>query len=147
MSIEAYDPRVTHTWIFQANPKLYDIDTALHSRPVIYWRVPQFFEQLKAGDRVLIWRAGKESGIVGSGVLLTDPQHYDLSGNDDPFIKPGFPRNDADWYVPVRVWSATHVPKEEIAAVIPEHRIVTSPMGTEENEKLPSAPVVTVWSS
>jgi hypothetical protein len=35
---------VARTWILQSNPKLYDIDTALHQRPVIYWRTPQFFE-------------------------------------------------------------------------------------------------------
>lgn len=118
------------TWIFQSNPKLYDIDASLRSRPVIYWRVPQFFEQLKTGNRVLIWRAGKEAGIVGWGVLLSEPEHYDLSQDDDPFIRPGFPRDDADWYVPVRVWPAGYVPKEDIAPAIPENRIVTAPMGT-----------------
>jgi hypothetical protein len=52
------------TWILQA-PKLYDIDTSLRTKPVIYWRTPQFVEQMKPGDHVLIWRAGKESGITG----------------------------------------------------------------------------------
>jgi hypothetical protein len=32
--------------------------------------------------------------------------------------------------VPVRVWPAPHVPKEEVAELIPENRIVTVPMGT-----------------
>lgn len=118
------------TWILQSNPKLYDIDASLRTRSLIYWRVPQFFEQLKAGDRALIWRSGKQAGVVGWGVLLSDPQHYDLSGDDDPFAKSGFPREEADWYVPVRVWSAPEVPKKEVAAAIPENRIVIAPMGT-----------------
>jgi EVE domain len=109
----AYDPAVvTRTWILQSNPKLYDIDASLQTRPVIYWRVPQFFEHLKEGDRVLLWRSGEDAGIVGSGVLLTEPGHYDLSKDDDPFIKAGFPRNEADWYVPVRVWPEPHIPKK-----------------------------------
>lgn len=121
---------VAETWILQSNPKLYDIDASLQTRTVIYWRVPQFFEQLKTGDRALIWRSGKQAGIVGWGVLLSDPQHYDLSGDDDPFIKSGFPRDDADWYVPVRVWPGREVPKTEVAVAIPENRIVIAPMGT-----------------
>jgi EVE domain len=126
----SYDPDVPATWIVQSNPKLYDIDAALTERPVIYWRVPQFFEQMAEGDRVLIWRAGKQAGVIGTGVLLSDPKHYDLSGDDDPFAKSGFPREDDDWYVPVRVWPAEHVPKVEVSGVLPEHRIVTAPMGT-----------------
>jgi EVE domain len=121
---------VARTWILQSNPKLYDIDLALQKRPVIYWRVPQFFEQLKTGDHTLIWRSGKQAGIIGWGVLLSDPQHYDLSGDDDPYAKTGFPREEADWYVPVRVWSGAEVPKQEVAEAIPENRIVTAPMGT-----------------
>src|SRR4051794_23409367 len=114
---------VARTWILQSNPKLYDIDAALQARPVIYWRVPQFFERLKAGDHALIWRSGKQAGIVGSGVLLSDPQHYDLSYDDDPFAKTGFPREENDWYVPVRVWPGPEVPKEEVAGAIPDNRI------------------------
>jgi hypothetical protein len=121
---------VSGTWFLQANPKLYDIDAALQTRPVIYWRVPQFFEQLKADDRALIWRSGKAAGIVGWGVLLTDPKHYDLSAYDDPNASNAFPRTEGDWYVPVRVWSAEHVSKEEVASALPSHRVVTNPMGT-----------------
>ena len=126
----AYDRAVSDTWILQSNPKLYDVDSAMTSRPIIYWRVPQFFEQMKEGDRVLIWRAGKEAGFVGSGILLTAPKHYDLSKDDDPFPKVGFPREPSDWYVPVRVWPAAHVPKHDVSSLLPDHRIVTAPMGT-----------------
>jgi hypothetical protein len=129
-ALTAYDHAMPATWIFQSNPKLYDIDVALLSRPIIYWRVPQFFEQMKQGDRVLIWRSGKQAGFIGWGVLLSDPKHYDLSAADDPYVKSGFPQEERDWYVPVRVWPATHVPKAAVASLLPEHRIVTAPMGT-----------------
>lgn len=121
---------MSRTWIFQSNPKLYDIDAAVHARPVIYWRTPQFFEQLKQGDRVLVWRAGKEAGIIGWGVLLTDPRPYDLSKDDDPFEAKGLHRAPGDPFVPLRVWAAGHIPKAEVASVLDSHRIVTNPMGT-----------------
>lgn len=118
------------TWIFQSNPKLYDIDAALQTRPIIYWRVPQFFEQMKEGDHALIWRSGKQAGLIGWGVLLSDPKHYDLSVDDDPYVKSGFPQDEGDWYVPVRVWPAKYVSKEVVASLLPDHRIITAPMGT-----------------
>lgn len=121
---------MNRTWILQANPKMYDIDAALQARPVIYWRVPQYTDQLKPGDRALIWRAGKEAGFVGWGVFLAEPQHYDLSGDDDPFLKSGYSKERYDHYAPLRVWPAGHVAKEAVAAVLPEQRIVTAPMGT-----------------
>src|SRR5262249_41063498 len=124
------DLRVRRTWILQANPKLYEIDAALQARPVIYWRVPQYTDQLKLGDTALIWRAGKEAGFVGWGVFLAEPQHYDLSGEQDPFLKSGYSVEKYDYYAPVRVWPARHVAKNAMAAVLPKHRIVTAPMGT-----------------
>jgi hypothetical protein len=126
-----YDPVVVaRTWILQASPKRYDIDAALQARPVIYWRVPQFFGQMKAGDRVLLWRSGKEAGIVGSGVLLSEPAHYDLSGDDDSFVRDALPRDTSEWYVPVRVWPESRLPKTDFADAIPQHNIVTAPRFT-----------------
>jgi hypothetical protein len=121
---------VRRTWILQANPNLYDIDGALQARPVIYWRVPQYTDQLKPGDRALIWRAGKQAGFVGWGAFLADPRRYDLSGDDDPFVKTGFRQQRSDFYAPLRVWPADEVVKGDVALVLPGHRIVTSPMGT-----------------
>jgi hypothetical protein len=119
---------VFRTWILQANPKLYDVDGALSTRPVIYWRIPQYTEQLRAGDRALIWRAGKEAGFVGWGVFRTDPQRYDLSSSGEEWLVR--PWREAEHYAPVAVWPGQHVPKATVATVLPEHRIITAPMGT-----------------
>lgn len=116
------------TWILQANPALYDISAALQTKPIIYWRIPQYTDQVDTGDRVLMWRAGKQAGFVGWGVLLAKPNHYDLSQDTDPHIKGALPH--AESYAPVRVWPATELPKDVVSALIPGHRIVTAPMGT-----------------
>jgi len=120
---------VNRVWILQTNPKLYEIDRALQDRPIIYWRVPQYTDQVKEGDRALIWRAGQDAGFVGWGVFRTNPDHYDLSAHPDPLWKGPLEEPD-EFYAPVRVWPAGHVPKAQVAALLPEHRIVTAPMGT-----------------
>ncbi len=121
---------VARTWILQCNPKLYDIDAALASLPVIYWRTPQYTDELQASDRALIWRAGKEAGFVAWGVLRTEPGRFDLARYPDHFGRAGFTKATFDYYAPVQVWAAPRIPKQEVAAVLPGHRIITAPMGT-----------------
>jgi hypothetical protein len=121
---------VSRTWILQANPKLYDIDAAIKAKQVIYWRVPQYTDDVKAGDRALMWRAGKQSGLIGWGVFLTDPKQYDLSAEADDFWKTATHDQPHENYAPLRVWPAGELPKADVAAVIPAHRVVTAPMGT-----------------
>lgn len=121
---------MSRTWILQGNPRFYDIGAALAERSVIYWRVPQYTSQLKNGDRVLLWRSGTSAGFVGWGVLLAEPEHFDLSRDDDPFVDKSFHQPLDAYYVPVRVWPAQDVSKAEVSNVLPDHRIVTAPMGT-----------------
>lgn len=61
-------------WIFQGNPKRFDVDDYLARYPeLIYWRVPRYKSEIALGDRVFIWRAGSESGVVASGVVVETP--------------------------------------------------------------------------
>lgn len=62
------------TWIFQGNPKLYDIDDYLTRYPeLIYWRTPTHRGSIALGDRAFLWRAGDQSGVVASGVVVELP--------------------------------------------------------------------------
>jgi predicted HNH restriction endonuclease len=72
----------SNTWIFQANPDTFDINSYLESRftesAPIRWVVRQNSTSVQAGDNVFIWRsAGKkrgESGVIASGTILTEPE-------------------------------------------------------------------------
>lgn len=71
------------TWIFQANPDTFDINSYLESRLAerapIRWVVRQKPTAIQVGDHVYIWRsAGKkrgESGVIASGIVLTEPKN------------------------------------------------------------------------
>ena len=61
------------TWIFQANPNKYDIQTSLQREAEELWNCNQHFRRIKRGDRVLIWISGDEAGIYAVGRVLSDP--------------------------------------------------------------------------
>jgi len=61
-------------WVFQGNPKKFDIDDYLSRYPtLIYWRTPLYKKEIALGDRAFIWRAGKESGTVAIGTVAELP--------------------------------------------------------------------------
>ena len=68
-------------WIFQGNPKYYDVIGAVKDLDVITWSVKQYQNQIKKGDRAYIWISGPEGGIVASGVIRCDPE---IRENDEP---------------------------------------------------------------
>ena len=72
-------------WLFQANPSIYDIDHALSELTEIPWVVRQYGGEVRAGDRVYLWRSGADAGVIATARVLTDPAQ--LSGDpDDPYV-------------------------------------------------------------
>lgn len=61
-------------WIFQGNPNNFDIDDYIERYPeLIYWRTPRYANEISIGDRIFIWRAGPESGVIAIGVVVEQP--------------------------------------------------------------------------
>ena len=76
-------------WVFQGNPKKFDIDDYLSRYPeLIYWRTPRYAKDIAVGDRAFIWRAGSESGAIAVGTVVelptvaTDVKHAGALGDD-----------------------------------------------------------------
>jgi MoxR-like ATPase len=69
-------------WVFQGNPKYYDVISAVHDLDMITWAVNQNPKQIKKGDKVYIWLSGPEGGIVASGTILCDPEIKQPEPND-----------------------------------------------------------------
>lgn len=62
------------SWIFQGNPKYFDIDDYLsRCATLIYWRAPRHRGAIELGDRAYIWRAGALSGVVAVGEIIELP--------------------------------------------------------------------------
>jgi len=56
-------------WIFQANPKRFDINRYLaDGHTYIWWSLNQHKTEIHIGDEVFLWRSRNEKG-VGSGII------------------------------------------------------------------------------
>jgi MoxR-like ATPase len=66
-------PPVGNVWLFQANPKLYDIDRALAEASEVDWVVRQYTNDVHAGDRVYLWRSGADAGVIATAEVLSEP--------------------------------------------------------------------------
>jgi len=80
-------------WLFQGNPKQYDIVAALNDNALKTWSVTSHNKLIKKGDKVILWVTGDESGCYALctvdskvGVMDDDPSElkYYL---DRKFIK------------------------------------------------------------
>ncbi|MBU3130459.1 AAA family ATPase [Clostridium tagluense] len=66
-------------WIFQGNPKYFDVDKYLIEKKIVTWslKAKKHQEEIKIGDKVFIWRSdGKEKesgGIVALCEVATSP--------------------------------------------------------------------------
>lgn len=75
MDLEA-DTGQRRVWIFQANPKTYDVLNALSNIDIeeYVWKVVQHKNEIHAGHLGLIWMSGKEGGIYAVIDVASNPQ-------------------------------------------------------------------------
>lgn len=74
-------PPSSSVWLFQANPKYYDLAAELENFRVgdeDSWSVKRYGDEMRAGDNVVLWQAGKDAGIYAIGQLLGAPYKSDL---------------------------------------------------------------------
>jgi putative restriction endonuclease len=67
------DPGSSAAWLFQGNPKRFDVDGYLRSHNYIYWGAPRHRGDFRLGDRCYIWRAGQVGGLIAVGTIAELP--------------------------------------------------------------------------
>ncbi len=76
-----------NTWIFQGNPALFDLRSALRELPRLSWLVKQHREAIRAGDRVFFWESGQQGGLLASGTIESDPAELANDEESGEFYK------------------------------------------------------------
>jgi MoxR-like ATPase len=70
---ELFEPVEERSWIFQANPDIYDLSGALDELSEINWTVRQHADDIHAGDKVFLWESGPNAGVLAKAEVLTEP--------------------------------------------------------------------------
>ncbi|HCY80606.1 MAG TPA: hypothetical protein DHV22_02865, partial [Xanthomarina gelatinilytica] len=91
--LEQYFASKVNYWVFQGNPKIYDISNALKNGHLKSWKVAAHKDTVKPGDKIILWQTGEKAGCyalaeVSSevGKLAEEPlelQYYLSPSTDD----------------------------------------------------------------
>lgn len=85
-------------WLFQANPKYYDLMAELATVQVgdtDEWSVDRYRSEMKPGDIAIFWQSGTDAGIYAIGELTDKPREYDWKPSQEeieekPYLKAGW---------------------------------------------------------
>jgi len=59
-------------WIFQGNPKIYNVVGSLNDNVLTTWSVKAHEDKIKIGDKIILWVTGKEQGCYALGEVTSD---------------------------------------------------------------------------
>ena len=96
---------MARTWIFQANPKRYDIEGLFKERPTdISWRANQFVDEIADGDRVYMWQSGPRARVIALATVEGEPYWLDADDihDDGHWVNAEVP-DEGNHYVDLRV--------------------------------------------
>ena len=86
-TMEGTQPDEPEHWIFQGNPKIFDVRGYVSNHKEIVWSVNQSKHQIKAGQTGYLWQAGPDGGVIAMGTVLTDPQIMKQNPNAEPYVR------------------------------------------------------------
>ena len=78
-------PHTSRGWIFQASPDQYDLPGALESLAEFHWLVRRYEREIHTGDRVYLWEAGDDAGVVAVAEVATEPADAEESEAERAF--------------------------------------------------------------
>jgi hypothetical protein len=74
-------------YIFQSNPREWDLPGTLGSLPRFQWRVTRYKRDIKPGDRVYMWEALPTRGILAIATITSRPRIETLDQEMIPFMR------------------------------------------------------------
>lgn len=94
---------VTTSWLFQCNPKIFNLRAALRERASISWVVRQHKSEIEEGHTVFLWEAGKNAGVLARGRIAAAPStNVGIQLNEKYMLVPG-EFKDTELRVPIEI--------------------------------------------
>lgn len=72
-------------WVFQGNPKQYDVKAALQANQISSWTVKAHADKIKEGDKFILWVTGNNSGCYALGSVISEVHERVDSDNESEF--------------------------------------------------------------
>lgn len=77
----------TNYWVFQGNPKIYDIVGALKNNAITTWKVAAHNDKIKVDDKVILWLTGNNSGCYALAKVTAEVGKYEMNPKETQFYK------------------------------------------------------------
>ncbi|OCB74002.1 WYL domain-containing protein [Flavobacterium crassostreae] len=81
-------------WIFQGNPKFYDVVGSLQNELLTTWKVATHKDKIKKGDKVILWLTGENSGCYALAKVTSDVGRISASQEEIKYYKTGYDENE-----------------------------------------------------
>lgn len=122
------------SWIFQVNPKIYDLEGALGELPKIDWLVTSYRKEVCIGDLVFLWEAGSNAGIVALAQVIGEPSIREDPEEEKRFYRKADNLDKPQWRVRLAIKQvlSNRILKERLRnhPLFKEHPICTAPRRT-----------------
>lgn len=69
---EKFEYQTPNYWIFQGNPTIYDIESALKQDHLKSWKVAAHRDKIKIGDQVILWQTGANAGCYALAEVTSE---------------------------------------------------------------------------
>ncbi len=86
---EKFNYQKPNYWIFQGNPSIYNIVSAVRASHLKSWKVAAHKDKIQIGDQVIIWQTGSEAGCYALAEVSSDVSVFkDEDVEQQYYVKP-----------------------------------------------------------
>jgi len=86
--------RKINYWIFQGNPKFYDVVGALKDEVLTTWKVAAHKDKIKEGDKVILWLSGDNSGCYALAKVTSAVGKIPINEDEIKYYKSDYNDNE-----------------------------------------------------
>jgi hypothetical protein len=90
------DKKPKNYWVFQGNPNIYDISTALKAGHLKSWKVAAHKDKIKIGDQIILWQTGRKSGCYALAEVTSEVKIFEEEINEQQYYTEASTANAAE---------------------------------------------------
>lgn len=81
-------------WLFQGNPKYYDVIGALKNNAINTWKVAAHKDKIKLGDKIILWLSGQNSGCYALATVTSEVGKIEMNPDEIQYYKTEYDENE-----------------------------------------------------